>query len=110
MINGQRVGYTRVSTLEQNTDRQLDGIELDRTFADHVSGKDLHRPQLCSCRRQVAVFCLRYVAGFGRQRFALMPMSRCARPDALLPLVAGPHGVVRPLVRDLGARSGVSGH
>jgi len=46
MINGQRVGYTRVSTLEQNTDRQLDDIELDRTFADHVSGKDLHRPQL----------------------------------------------------------------
>ena len=46
MINGQRVGYTRVSTLEQNTDRQLDGIELDRTFADHVSGKDLRRPQL----------------------------------------------------------------
>jgi len=40
VINGQRVGYTRVSTLEQNTDRQLDGIELDRTFTDHVSGKD----------------------------------------------------------------------
>jgi len=47
-INGQRVGYIRVSTLEQNTDRQLDGIEVDRTFADHVSGKDLHRPQLAA--------------------------------------------------------------
>lgn len=45
-MNGQRVGYTRVSTLEQNTDRQLDGIDVDRAFADHVSGKDLHRPQL----------------------------------------------------------------
>ena len=43
---GQRVGYTRVSTLEQSTDRQLDGVELDRVFADHVSGKDLHRPEL----------------------------------------------------------------
>ncbi len=45
-MNGQRVGYTRVSTLDQKTDRQLDGVEVDRVFADHVSGKDLHRPQL----------------------------------------------------------------
>jgi len=35
-----------VSTLEQNTGRQLDGIELDRIFTDRLSGKDLHRPQL----------------------------------------------------------------
>ena len=48
LINGQRVGYVRVSTLEQNTDRQLDGVELDRVFTDHVSGKDLHRPQLAA--------------------------------------------------------------
>ena len=46
IITGQRVAYTRVSTVEQNTDRQLDGIDVDRTFTDHVSGKDLHRPQL----------------------------------------------------------------
>lgn len=26
--------------------RQLDGIDVDRTFTDHVSGKDLHRPEL----------------------------------------------------------------
>ena len=45
-MSGQRVGYTRVSTLDQKTDRQLDGVEVDRVFADHVSGKDLHRPQL----------------------------------------------------------------
>ena len=44
-MTGQRVGYTRVSTLEQNTSRQLDGVEVDRVFADHVSGKDLHRPE-----------------------------------------------------------------
>jgi len=46
VITGQCVGYTRVSTLDRNTDRQLDGIDIDRTFTDHVSGKDLHRPQL----------------------------------------------------------------
>lgn len=29
-MNGQRVGYVRVSTSEQNAERQLDGINLDR--------------------------------------------------------------------------------
>ncbi len=29
-MNGQRVGYVRVSTFEQNAVRQLDEIELDR--------------------------------------------------------------------------------
>ncbi|MBV9852143.1 MAG: recombinase family protein [Armatimonadetes bacterium] len=43
---GQRVGYVRVSTLDQNTDRQLEDIELDRRFTDRVSGKDTDRPQL----------------------------------------------------------------
>ena len=46
IISGQRVGYTRVSTLDQTTGRQLDGIQLDRIFTDRLSGKDLHRPQL----------------------------------------------------------------
>jgi len=45
-ITGQRVGYTRVSSLDQNLDRQLDGIALDKTFPDSVSGKDTQRPQL----------------------------------------------------------------
>jgi DNA invertase Pin-like site-specific DNA recombinase len=43
---GHRVGYVRVSTLDQNTARQLDGIELDKVFTDKASGKDTHRPQL----------------------------------------------------------------
>ena len=42
---GQRVGYVRVSTTDQNTARQLDGLPLDRTFTDKVSGKDTARPQ-----------------------------------------------------------------
>ncbi len=49
MGQGQRVGYVRVSTLDQNTDRQLDGVELDRVFTDHASGKDTNRPQLVAC-------------------------------------------------------------
>jgi DNA invertase Pin-like site-specific DNA recombinase len=43
---GQTVGYIRVSTLDQHTDRQLDGIELDKVFSDKASGKDTARPQL----------------------------------------------------------------
>ncbi len=45
-MNGQRIGYVRVSTLDQNPDRQLDGVAVDRTFTDHASGKDTSRPQL----------------------------------------------------------------
>ena len=45
-MTGQRVGYIRVSTLEQNTVRQLDGIALDRVFTDKASGKDQNRPHL----------------------------------------------------------------
>ncbi len=43
---GQRIGYIRVSSLDQNTERQLDSIELDRAFTDKLSGKDMARPQL----------------------------------------------------------------
>lgn len=46
MAKGQRVGYIRVSTVDQNTARQLDGIQLDRIFEDKASGKDTNRPQL----------------------------------------------------------------
>ena len=37
---GQRIGYIRVSTLDQHVDRQLEGIEVDKTFIDKASGKD----------------------------------------------------------------------
>lgn len=43
---GQRIGYIRVSTLDQHEDRQLEGIALDKTFLDKASGKDTKRPQL----------------------------------------------------------------
>lgn len=43
---GQRVGYVRVSTTDQNTARQLDSLTLDKTFADYASGKDTNRPEL----------------------------------------------------------------
>jgi len=45
-MNGQRIGYVRVSSLDQNPDRQLEQIPVDRTFTDKASGKDVARPQL----------------------------------------------------------------
>lgn len=41
-----RIGYKRVSTTDQSTERQLDGIPLTMTFEDKASGKDANRPQL----------------------------------------------------------------
>ena len=46
---GQDVGYVRVSTVAQNTARQLDGVKLDRIFEDHATGSNTDRPQLIAC-------------------------------------------------------------
>lgn len=43
---GQSVGYVRVSSADQNTDRQLDGIELDRVFVEKITGSAQDRPEL----------------------------------------------------------------
>lgn len=40
------VGYARVSTVDQNTERQLDGMPLDKLFTDTVSGATTERPKL----------------------------------------------------------------
>lgn len=48
-MKGQNVGYIRVSTTGQNTERQLFEVELDRTFTDKASGKDANRPELTNC-------------------------------------------------------------
>ena len=48
--HGQRIGYIRVSALDQRTDRQLEGEEsLDRVFTDHASGRSTDRPALREC-------------------------------------------------------------
>jgi DNA invertase Pin-like site-specific DNA recombinase len=43
------VGYIRVSSISQNSERQLAGIELDKFFEDTVSGRNLSRPGLKQC-------------------------------------------------------------
>jgi DNA invertase Pin-like site-specific DNA recombinase len=46
MSKGQVVGYIRVSSTLQNTERQLDGVAVDRIFEDRLSGKNTERPRL----------------------------------------------------------------
>ena len=41
-----RIGYKRVSTVDQNTARQLEGVEVDKLFEDKASGPSADRPQL----------------------------------------------------------------
>lgn len=41
-----KIGYVRVSTGEQSTVRQLDGLTLDRVYEEKVSGANRNRPQL----------------------------------------------------------------
>ena len=50
---GQRVGYVRVSSVDQNSDRQLDGVQVDERFEDKVSGKDTNRPALQQALRHL---------------------------------------------------------
>jgi len=43
---GQRIGYIRVSSFDQNPERQLENISLNKVFTDKASGKDTKRPEL----------------------------------------------------------------
>jgi DNA invertase Pin-like site-specific DNA recombinase len=46
ILHGQRIGYIRVSSFDQNPERQLDQVQVDKQFIDKASGKDTQRPQL----------------------------------------------------------------
>lgn len=45
-MQGQRIGYIRISTFDQNPARQLEQTKVDRVFTDKASGKDAKRPEL----------------------------------------------------------------
>ena len=45
-MTGQRVGYIRVSSFDQNPDRQLEQVAVNKVFTDKASGKDTQRPEL----------------------------------------------------------------
>jgi DNA invertase Pin-like site-specific DNA recombinase len=45
-MSGKKIGYIRVSSFDQNPERQLEGVTLDKKFIDKVSGKSMNRPEL----------------------------------------------------------------
>ena len=45
-MHGQRIGYIRVSSFDQNPERQLEQVQVDKVFTDKASGKDTQRPEL----------------------------------------------------------------
>jgi DNA invertase Pin-like site-specific DNA recombinase len=45
-MTGKIIGYIRVSSELQNTDRQLEGVEVNKIFTDKLSGKTTKRPAL----------------------------------------------------------------
>ena len=46
-MTGQRIGYRRVSTADQNADRQIADLAVDKVFTDKASGKSTDgRPEL----------------------------------------------------------------
>ncbi|AEJ13438.1 MULTISPECIES: recombinase family protein [Pseudomonas] len=47
------IGYIRVSSIDQNTERQLGGVKLDQIFTDKVSGGTTNRPQMAEMRRSL---------------------------------------------------------
>lgn len=52
-MKGQKVGYIRVSSEDQNISRQLEGLEFDRKFIDKYTGKVLDRPEFSQMMKYV---------------------------------------------------------
>ena len=46
MATGKTIGYIRVSSADQNPERQLEGVKLDKRLVDNASGRDTNEPQL----------------------------------------------------------------
>jgi DNA invertase Pin-like site-specific DNA recombinase len=42
-MDGKKIGYVRISSVDQCADRQLEGVTLDKIFTDKASGKDTKR-------------------------------------------------------------------
>lgn len=65
-MKGQKVGYIRVSSADQNASRQLVDVALDRAFEDKVSGKSVDRPELQNMLKFVREGDLVYVHSLDR--------------------------------------------
>lgn len=45
-MTGKRIGYIRVSSEDQNPNRQLENVQIDKRFVEYATAKNNDRPQL----------------------------------------------------------------
>ena len=67
--NGQNIGYVRVSSDDQNIDRQMEalyGYHIDQFFTEKKSGKDMDREQLLRMLNYIRKGDTVYVTEFSR--------------------------------------------
>lgn len=65
-MSNQVVGYVRVSTLEQNPERQLNEVNLNKKFIEYYSGRTLNRPELNKCIEYVREGDILYIHSIDR--------------------------------------------
>lgn len=75
-MKGQKIGYIRVSSEDQNPARQLEGLDMDRTFVDKFTGKVLERPQFVEMMKYVREGDLVYVHSMDRLARNLMDLRK----------------------------------
>ncbi|UQZ91323.1 transposase (plasmid) [Deltaproteobacteria bacterium Smac51] len=68
---GQKIGYARVSTYEQNPSRQIEafagkGVILDKIFTDKASGRSLKRPAWEECAQYLREGDTLYISSIDR--------------------------------------------
>lgn len=64
-----KVGYVRVSTVEQNEERQIEGLSkygIEKWYKEKVSGKNMDRPELQKMLSEVQSGDIVYVHDFSR--------------------------------------------
>jgi DNA invertase Pin-like site-specific DNA recombinase len=76
---GSSVGYVRVSTTEQNSGRQLEGIVLDKVFEDKVSGWSINRDGWKQCKDYLRESDTLYVHSIDRLARNLEDLQRSVR-------------------------------
>lgn len=77
------IGYIRVSTTQQHTDRQLADVQLDKVFEDKASGKNTDRPEFKKLMEYVREGDIIHVHSIDRLSFSEDGCTERQKPTAL---------------------------
>ena len=113
VLMARTYGYARVSTREQNLDRQMDalrefGVAREDIFADKASGKDFERPQWIAMKetlREGDVLVVKSIDRFGRSYEEIIEQWREITKDIRADVVV----LDMPLLDTREDRGGVTG-